>query len=102
MPVPDTPLITSLVNVSKSCKPATFPNSWSTTVDRSIRSNACGSTADNCRVPPDVPLLVNLRLDPFVRTTWPNGNVGFYQYFDWFRFEFWRLCSSNSRWANSP
>ncbi len=38
---------------------------------------------------PDAPVLTNLRLDPFDRTTWPNGNVGSYQYFDWFRFEFW-------------
>ncbi len=40
---------------------------------------------------PDAPILVNLRLDPFERTCWPNGNVGSYQYFDWFRFEFWRF-----------
>ena len=40
---------------------------------------------------PDVPVLVNLRLDPFERTAWANGNVGSYQYFDWFRFEFWRF-----------
>ena len=52
-PVPSPALITSLAKASKSCKPATFSNSWSTTVDRLIRSNACGLTADDCRVPPD-------------------------------------------------
>ncbi len=42
---------------------------------------------------PDVPILVNLRLDPFERTGWPgNGTLnGSQQYFDWFRYEFWRF-----------
>jgi arylsulfatase A-like enzyme len=40
---------------------------------------------------PDAPVLVNLRLDPFERTAWAQGNNGSYQYFDWFRFEFWRF-----------
>ncbi len=50
---------------------------------------------------PDVPLLVNLRLDPFEKTTWPqgNGNLGSYQYFDWFRFEFWRFVFVQQRVA---
>jgi hypothetical protein len=39
----------------------------------------------------DAPVLTNLRLDPFERTAWSAGNVGSYQYFDWFRFEFWRF-----------
>jgi arylsulfatase A-like enzyme len=39
----------------------------------------------------DAPILVNLRLDPFERTTWVQGRDGSYQYFDWFRFEFWRF-----------
>jgi len=43
------------------------------------------------KVHPDVPVLVNLRLDPFEKTLWPAGNFGSYQYFDWFRFEFWRF-----------
>jgi arylsulfatase len=41
---------------------------------------------------PDVPFLINLRLDPFERTGWPDGSgVGSQQYFDWFKFEFWRF-----------
>jgi len=42
---------------------------------------------------PDVPILVNLRLDPFERTTWPeNGSLtGSLEYFDWFVYEFWRF-----------
>ena len=43
------------------------------------------------KVRPDAPILVNLRLDPFEHTAWPQGNLGSYQYFDWFRFEFWRF-----------
>ena len=43
------------------------------------------------KVHPDAPILVNLRLDPFEHTAWPEGNIGSYQYFDWFRFEFWRF-----------
>jgi arylsulfatase len=42
---------------------------------------------------PDVPYITNLRLDPFERTGWPgNGTaVGAQQYFDWFKYEFWRF-----------
>jgi arylsulfatase len=42
---------------------------------------------------PDVPVLVNLRLDPFEHAAWPegNGNLGSYKYFDWFLYEFWRF-----------
>ena len=41
---------------------------------------------------PDVPFLTNLRLDPFERTGWPYGaGVGSQQYFDWFKFQFWRF-----------
>ena len=42
---------------------------------------------------PDVPYITNLRLDPFERTGWPdNGTaVGSQQYFDWFKYEFWRF-----------
>jgi arylsulfatase len=43
------------------------------------------------KVHTDAPALVNLRLDPFEKTIWPAGNFGSYQYFDWFRFEFWRF-----------
>ena len=35
----------------------------------------------------DIPILVNLRLDPFERT----GMTGSLQYFEWFKFEFWRF-----------
>ncbi len=41
----------------------------------------------------DVPVLINLRLDPFERTAWPNDGTkeGGQQYFDWFKFQFWRF-----------
>jgi arylsulfatase A-like enzyme len=38
-------------------------------------------------VKPDVPILVNLRLDPFERT----GMTGSLEYFQWFKYEFWRF-----------
>jgi len=42
---------------------------------------------------PDIPYLTNLRLDPFERTGWPNNGTkdGAQQYFDWFKYEFWRF-----------
>jgi arylsulfatase len=42
---------------------------------------------------PDVPYITNLRLDPFERTGWPNNGSkeGAQQYFDWFKFQFWRF-----------
>ncbi len=42
---------------------------------------------------PDVPIIVNLRLDPFERTAWPNDltKEGSEQYFDWFKYQFWRF-----------
>ncbi len=42
-------------------------------------------------VHPDMPILVNLRLDPLERTMWPNANLGSYEYFNWFLYEFWRF-----------
>ncbi len=41
----------------------------------------------------DVPYLTNLRLDPFERMGWPNNGTkeGGQQYFDWFKYEFWRF-----------
>src|SRR5450631_296593 len=42
-------------------------------------------------VTPGAPPIINLRLDPFERTAWAKGNVGSYQYMDWYRFEFWRF-----------
>jgi arylsulfatase len=40
----------------------------------------------------DAPTLINLRLDPFERLTWPeNGTLdGAQSYFTWFQYEFWR------------
>jgi len=42
---------------------------------------------------PDIPYITNLRLDPFERTGWPNNGTkdGAEQYFDWFKYEFWRF-----------
>ena len=42
---------------------------------------------------PDMPVLTNLRLDPYERTGWSGSGVaeGSVQYFDWFKFEFWRF-----------
>src|SRR5262249_2695085 len=40
---------------------------------------------------PDVPYLINLRLDPFERTGWPDSGTrsGAQQYFDWFKLGWW-------------
>ena len=42
---------------------------------------------------PDVPTIVNLRLDPFERTAWPDDltREGSLEYFDWFLYQFWRF-----------
>jgi arylsulfatase A-like enzyme len=42
---------------------------------------------------PDLPIITNLRLDPFERTGWPGNGTkdGSVQYFDWFKFQFWRF-----------
>jgi len=47
----------------------------------------------------DVPYLTNLRLDPFERTGWPDSGTknGAQQYFDWFKYEFWRFVLRLSR-----
>ena len=40
----------------------------------------------------DVPVLTNLRLDPFERLDYPQGTLtGSQEYFSWFQFEFWRF-----------
>ena len=41
----------------------------------------------------DVPYITNLRLDPFERMGWPDNGTkdGAQQYFDWFKYEFWRF-----------
>jgi arylsulfatase len=40
-----------------------------------------------------MPILTNLRLDPFERTGWSGDGVakGSVQCWDWFKFEFWRF-----------
>jgi arylsulfatase len=45
------------------------------------------------KVKVDTPYLTNLRLDPFERTGYPeNGSKeGSQQFFDWFKYEFWRF-----------
>ena len=42
---------------------------------------------------PDVPFITNLRLDPFERAGWAQDltKEGSLQYFDWFKYEFWRF-----------
>ncbi|MEZ2354373.1 arylsulfatase [Caballeronia sp. RCC_10] len=42
---------------------------------------------------PDLPIITNLRLDPFERTGWPGNGTkeGSQQYFDWFKYQFWRF-----------
>ena len=43
-------------------------------------------------VKPDMPILVNLRLDPFERTAFYNGrDNGSFAYYNWFVYEFWRF-----------
>jgi arylsulfatase len=38
----------------------------------------------------DMPILVNLRLDPFERTGFSDGKSGSIAYYNWFAYEFWR------------
>jgi arylsulfatase len=42
---------------------------------------------------PDVPYLINLRLDPFERQGWPGNGTkdGSQNYMSWFLYEFWRF-----------
>jgi len=41
---------------------------------------------------PDVPTLVNLRLDPFEKTSWQEGNTGSFEYLgQYFMYNFWRF-----------
>ncbi len=42
---------------------------------------------------PDMPILTNLRLDPYERTGWASDGAakGSMQYWDWFKYEFWRF-----------
>jgi arylsulfatase A-like enzyme len=41
----------------------------------------------------DMPILTNLRLDPYERTGWAGKGAaeGSMQYWDWFKYEFWRF-----------
>ncbi|MGO9117421.1 MAG: arylsulfatase [Desulfomonilaceae bacterium] len=39
----------------------------------------------------DLPILTNLRLDPFERTGLPSGTTGSLEYLNWFMYEFWRF-----------
>jgi len=41
----------------------------------------------------DMPILTNLRLDPFERTGWAGDGAakGSMQYWEWFKYEFWRF-----------
>jgi arylsulfatase len=41
----------------------------------------------------NMPILTNLRLDPFERTGWASDGAmkGSMQYWDWFKYEFWRF-----------
>jgi arylsulfatase A-like enzyme len=39
----------------------------------------------------DMPILTNLRLDPFERTGFPKAAGGSYMYMNWFMYEFWRF-----------
>jgi len=41
---------------------------------------------------PNSPILVNLRLDPFERTIWPENQSlhGSLEYFGWYQYQFWR------------
>ncbi|KJZ40312.1 arylsulfatase [Pseudomonas fluorescens] len=45
------------------------------------------------KVAVDVPYLTNLRLDPFERMGWADNGAaqGSQQYFDWFKYQFWRF-----------
>jgi len=43
------------------------------------------------KVPTDVPYLINLRLDPYERTGFGLPNNGSVEYFEWFKYEFWRF-----------
>jgi hypothetical protein len=47
------------------------------------------------KVQVDVPFLTNLRLDPFERTGWSVDQtaMGSQEYFQWFKFQFWRFVS---------
>jgi hypothetical protein len=51
------------------------------------------------KVKVDVPYLTNLRLDPFERTGWADSGAQFgsTEYFEWFKYEFWRFVFVQQR-----
>jgi len=40
---------------------------------------------------PGAPPIINLRLDPFERTAFHDGNVGSLEYMEWYKYQFWRF-----------
>jgi arylsulfatase len=53
-------------------------------------------------VRPDMPILTNLRLDPFERTGLPlGGTSGSLAYFNWFGLEFWRFVLAQQEIAKA-
>jgi arylsulfatase len=46
---------------------------------------------------PEVPTICNLRLDPFERMNWFQGNSGSFQYWDWYKYQFWRFVFVQSK-----
>jgi arylsulfatase len=49
-----------------------------------------------------MPILTNLRLDPFERTGWASDGAakGSMQYWEWFKYEFWRFVFVQQNVAN--
>ena len=39
----------------------------------------------------DAPTITNLRLDPYERTSWYGGTSGSLEYFEWYKYQFWRF-----------
>ena len=42
-------------------------------------------------VTPGAPPIVNLRLDPFERSLFHDGNLGSLEYMEWYKYQFWRF-----------
>ena len=51
----------------------------------------CGPLVIGSRT--EVPSIINLRLDPFERTGWPEDRTkgGSLEYWQWYKYEFWRF-----------
>ncbi len=97
---------TSTATTRRRCSPARVRRTGTrSSTSARARSARCASTTTStvsstsrngwlgAKNTVDVPYLTNLRLDPFERTGWPNDGAkeGSQQYFDWFKFEFWRF-----------